>query len=142
MTAHSTCLSPFCGQRLPGRATLCPNCGRPMFDAAEIARRGRHVGQLGLILAGLMGGVLWFWAPGMMRAMAGAPRASFTGTADQAWWMLAGLGAIGLTGVAFALSGALMILDRASRAATVAAILLFAAGLACVGVVLVSAYAG
>lgn len=140
MTARSTCLSPFCAQRVPERTVRCPACGRPMFDDAEIARRGRHVGQLGLILAGVMGGVLWFWAPGMMRAMAGTPRTSFTGTAEQAWWMLAGLGAIGLTGVAFALSGGLMILGRASRVATMVAIGLFLTGLGCLAVVLVSAY--
>lgn len=141
MKARSTCLSPFCGQRILERSTVCPACGRQMFDREEIARRGRHILQLGLILAGVMGGVIWFWAPGIMRAIGGLPRTSFVGTAEQAWWVLSGLGAIGLTGFAFALSGGLMILGRDSRVVTIAAIGLFLAGLACFGAVLVSAYA-
>lgn len=112
-----------------------------MFDAAEIARRGRHVGLLGLILAGLMGALLWLW-PGPLAAIAGAPQTSFRGSVGQAWGIVLGLGAIGLTGVAFAIGGGLMIAGRASRAATVAAIALFVAGVGCLGVALVLAYAG
>lgn len=118
----------------------CPACGRLMFDDGEIARRGRHVLQLGLILAGLMGGLLWFWAPGMIRTIAGASPTSFVGTADQAWWMFAGLSGIGVAGLGFAASGTLMILGHSSRTSTIAAIALFVAALACLGVVLVSAY--
>jgi len=139
MTARSTCLSPFCGQRVPERTARCPRCGRQMFGDEEIARRGRHVLQLGLILAGLMGALLWLW-PGPLAAIVGTPQTSFRGTAGQAWTIVLGLGAIGLTGIAFVLSGGLMILGRVSRVATIAAIGLFAAGLACLAAGLVSAW--
>lgn len=138
MVARSTCLSPFCGARVLERRQGCPRCGRRMFDDGDIGRRGWHVLQLGLILAAVAGAILWFWSPGMMRTIAGAPPTSFTGTAGQAWLMLLGLGTLGLTGLAFMLSAAMMISGRSSRATTLAAILLF---LATIGL-LAAAFAG
>jgi hypothetical protein len=111
-----------------------------MFSPAEVARRGRHVLQLGLILAGVIGAVLWFWTPGMLRTMSGSPATSFLGTPNQARAVLLGLSLIMLTGVAFCLSGVRMIVGRSSRAATVAALGLFLCGCTVLGFVLVDAY--
>lgn len=111
-----------------------------MFGVAEVARRGRHVLQLGLILAAVIGAVLWFWTPGMLRTISGASATSFLGTADQARAVLLGLSMIMLTGVAFCLSGVAMIRGHSSRAATLAAICLFVSGCMVLGFVLVAVY--
>lgn len=111
-----------------------------MFGAAEVARRGRHVLQLGLILAGVIGAVLWFWSPGMARVMAGASATSFVGSPDQARAMVLGLSLLMLTGMAFCLSGIRMIQGHSSRAATIVAISLFLAGCSVLGLVLIDAY--
>lgn len=111
-----------------------------MFGAAEVARRGRHVLQLGLILAGVIGAVLWFWTPGMLRTMSGASPTSFVGQPDQARAVLLALGLLLFTGVAFCLSGARMIFGHSSRIATIVAIALFVAGCTVLGWVLIDAY--
>ncbi len=65
MTSHrSTCLNPFCGTGAPHQATQCPKCGRQAFDDDEIARRGRHVLLLGLLLTAIMSGVFWMLGHG------------------------------------------------------------------------------
>ena len=61
---RSTCLSPFCGEQTLYRAPICPACGRPTFGDEELARRGRHVLELGVILASTMAAVVWMLACG------------------------------------------------------------------------------
>lgn len=111
-----------------------------MFGAEEVARRGRHVLQLGLVLAGVIGAVLWFWAPGMVRTMSGASATSFAGSPDQARAVLLGLALILLTGVAFCVTGLQMIRGRPSRAATIVATGLFMASCSVLGFVLITTY--
>ena len=140
MVARSTCLSPFCGARVLKRLQRCPKCGRQMFDDHEIGRRGWHVLQLGMILAGMMGAILWFWWPGLSKAIAGEPRTSFLGTSEDAYWMLLLLVGLMLSGVAFVGSALMMITGRSSRLATCAGVLLFALSLIVIAVILIDAY--
>ena len=67
------CLSPFCGARAPHALPRCPACGRPTFGRDQIAARGRHLVLLGLILAGVVGAVVWFWWSALYAAAAGQP---------------------------------------------------------------------
>ena len=81
MTSHrSICLNPFCGTHVP----QCPKCGRQAFDAGEIARRGRHVLLLGLLLAAIMGGVFWMLGRGIIAALGGNANGGLCGSAGQA----------------------------------------------------------
>ncbi|TAJ88363.1 hypothetical protein [Reyranella sp.] len=134
------CLSPFCGARTTQRVQRCPACGRRMFGRDEIAARGRHLVLLGLILAGVVGSVVWFWSSGLLPAVAGEPAPSFRGTAFEARALLFALIALILTGVCFTASGALMMAGRSSRTPTRAAIILFAAALVAILICLASAY--
>ncbi len=123
------CLSPFCGARTTQPQHRCPSCGRPTFGRDELAARGRHVLLLGLILAGVVGSVVWFWASGLLPAAAGETMSGFRGTRFDALALLFAFTALILTGICFTASGALMIAGRSSRIPTVAAITLFAIAL-------------
>lgn len=133
------CLSPFCGARTAEPVPRCPACGRPIFGLAEIARRGRHLILLGLILVGIVGGLVWSWSSSLLPAAAGTPTPGFRGTGFEARTLLFGFVALILTGASFAASGALMIAGRSSLATTRAALLLFAAAATAIAICLVSA---
>lgn len=132
------CLSPFCGARTAEPVPRCPACGRPVFGREELARRGRHVMLLGLILAGVVGGLVWSWSS-LLPSAAGTPTPGFRGTGFEARTLLFGFVALILTGVSFTASGALMIAGRSSRTTTRAALLLFAAAVAAIAICLISA---
>ena len=138
--SDSVCLSPFCGARTAERVHRCPACGRRMFGRDELAARGRHVLLLGLILAGVVGGVVWFWSSGLFPAAAGQSVPGFRGTSFEARTLLFAFAALILTGVCFTVSGASMIAGRSSRTSTRAAILLFAAALVAILITLASAW--
>lgn len=141
MTRHnSTCLNPFCGKRVPHRAVRCPKCGRQAFDDDEIARRGRHVLLLGLLLVAIMGAVFWMLGHGMIAALAGQADAGFRGSPGQAKLALIGFGSLLAFGAAMAASGLLMIAGRSSRVSTCAAMILFAVSVAAIAILLVSTY--
>ncbi len=132
------CLSPFCGARTAKPVLRCPACGRPVFGPDEIARRGRHVMLLGLILVGVIGGLVLSWSS-LLPSAAGTPTPGFRGTGFEARTLLFGFVALILTGVSFTASGALMIAGRSSRTTTRAGILSFAAAVAAIAIVLISA---
>lgn len=134
------CLSPFCGARTTQPLSRCPACGRPMFGRAEIAARGRHLVLLGLILAGIIGAVVWSWSPSLFIAATGRPVSGFRGTGFEAGALLLGFTGLILTGLCFTASGASMLMGRSSRLPTRAALLLFAAALVAILLCLASAY--
>ena len=134
------CLSPFCGARAPHALPRCPACGRPTFGRDQIAARGRHLVLLGLILAGVVGAVVWFWWSALYAAAAGQPVQGFRGTGFEARTLLFAFTALILTGICFTASGAMMLAGRSSRTPTRAALILFAAALVAIVTCLASAY--
>jgi ABC-type transport system involved in multi-copper enzyme maturation permease subunit len=141
MTSHrSTCLNPFCGTRVPHRATQCPKCGRQAFNDDEIARRGRHVLLLGLLLAAIMSGVFWMLGHEIIAALGGNANAGFRGSPGQAKLAFIGFGSLLAVGTTMAVSGLLMIAGRSSRVTTCTGIALFAASLVAIAMLLISAY--
>lgn len=132
------CLSPFCGARTTEPLPRCPACGRQTFGREEIARRGRHLILLGLILVGIIGGLVWSWSS-LLPSAAGTPTPGFRGTGFEARTLLFGFVALILTGVSFTASGALMIAGRSSRTTTRAALLLFTAAVVAIAICLISA---
>ena len=140
MTDRSTCLNPLCGARVPYRTLRCPKCGRPAFGDDEIARRGRHVLSLGLILTAIMGGVFAMLASGLAAALGGNSGGGFRGSPEQAWLAILGFGSLLAFGIAMAVSGLQMITRGSSRFATIAGIALFTISTAAIGTLLWSAY--
>lgn len=138
----STCLNPLCAPRITHRVTQCPRCGRQAFSKEEIARRGSHVFGLGAILAAIMGGVIFFLAPGILAALAGNRDAGFRGSPGQAQLALVGFGALLAFGCAMMLSGLRMIKGRSSRLSTCTAIALFAISVGAIVTLLYSRMAG
>lgn len=124
------------------RTPQCPKCGRLAFGDDEIARRGRHVLLLGLILAAIMGGVFWMLRHGIVAALGGTATAGFRGSAAQATLALTGFGSLSAFGLTPAFSGAQMIAGRSSRVVTGTAILLFAGSPAAIGALLFTAHGG
>lgn len=137
---RSTCLSPFCGEQAPYRATVCPACGRPAFEDEELARRGRHVLQLGIILASTMAAVVWMLAANLAAALDGRPPGNPAASAENARLVIVVLGAMLLMGLALVVSGVQMVRGRSSLWSTRLAILLFAAALLAIGAFVVRAY--
>jgi hypothetical protein len=138
--SNSTCLNPLCGTRLSHHVARCPRCGRQAFDDAEIARRGRHVALLGLILIAAMSGVLWMLGKGIVAALGGDAGSGFRGSPGQAKLALAAFGSMLAFGAALVVSGILMIARRSSRVATGLAILIFAIAIVTTALLLASAY--
>lgn len=137
---HSSCLSPFCGVQTRDAVSTCPACGRPAFGDAEVARRGRHVAQLGAILTLIMGAAIWMLAPNLAAALAGEPLPNPAASAGNARLAIVILAAMLLMGLALLVSGIRMTRARPSLWSTRAAILLFAVALVAVGAFIVRAY--
>lgn len=111
-----------------------------MFGRDAIAARGRHLVLLGLILAGVVGAVVWSWSPSLLAAAMGTPAPGFRGTGFEARTLLLGFTGLILTGLCFTASGASMLMGRSSLLPTRAALILFAAALAAILLCLASAY--
>lgn len=137
---QSTCLSPFCGEQTLSRAQACPACGRPAFDDEEIARRGRHVLQLGIILAFAMAAVVWMLGANLAAALEGQLSRNHAASAANARLVIVVLGAMLLMGLALIVSGVQMIRGRSSFWSTRLAIFLFMSALLAIGAFIVRAY--
>jgi hypothetical protein len=125
---------------MPYRASVCPACGRPAFGDEELARRGRHVLQLGAILAFTMAAVVWMLAANLAAALDGRPLGNPAASAENARLVIIVLGAMLLMGLALVVSGVQMIRRRSSLWSTRLAILLFAAALIAVCAFVIRAY--
>lgn len=137
---QSTCLSPFCGTQTPYTVPACPACGRPAFDDEELARRGRHVLQLGAILASVMAAVIWMLAANLAAALDGRFSRHPAASAENARLVIVLLGAMLLMGLALIVSGIKMIRARSSLWSTRLAIILFVSALLAIGAFIVRAY--
>lgn len=137
---QSTCLSPACGKQTPYRAPLCPACGRQAFDDAELARRGWHVLQLGVILVVAMAAAAWMLSTNLAAALGGQLLGNPAATAGNARLVVIIFGAMLLMGVAVVVSGVQMIRARSSLWSTRLAIALFLTALLALGAFVLLAY--
>lgn len=134
MADLSTCNSPTCAVTVEGRLDHCPKCGGPMRAVRESRARGWILLFLGLFLILLMGGILWYLAPSMLRPgaeMADGP--SFSGTPEQARTALALFGAVILFGLVATANGLFIIKTGRQSWVFVAVALVVAAILVWIG---------
>jgi predicted nucleic acid-binding Zn ribbon protein len=84
MTTLSTCPEPTCAVTREGEVATCPKCGRPMKVIRESRARGWVLIVCGLVMLGMMVPITLSLAPSLMNP----DPDSFTGTAEQARYML------------------------------------------------------
>jgi hypothetical protein len=128
MPETSTCYSLVCGETVDGTVAKCPKCGGRMRTSRGIKGLGWALLLLGLFLFGMMTLLTWNMAPMLLHP--GEPATgggSYTGTAEQAQWILGLFGIIAVFGLGTMINGGYQITTgRRSRAITFATLALAA----------------
>ena len=133
MAQLSTCLSPACGHQVEGEFKKCPKCGWAMRGPRNIRVRGWVLVGLGLFLTLFMGAIAWSLLPTLLHAGKEVDGGSFTGTDEEAEFVLLIFGLVMMAGILFTANGGYMVAKgRQSRPFAIAAIgivaILFAIG--------------
>lgn len=124
MPDTSTCFSLACGETVGGTVAKCPKCGSPMRTSRGIKRLGWILLLIGLFLFGMMAVLTWTMAPMLLHPGESADGgSSFTGTAEQAQWVLGLFGVVAAFGLGSMINGAYQITTgRRSRTLTFASL--------------------
>ena len=99
----SKCMS--CGYETHKFLSSCPQCGKGMLSKRWSRRFGWVLFLCGLFLAGLMGTIIYFTAPTMLRPGIDINGTRFSGTAEQGKFFLGIFGVVAAFGVTSMLYG-------------------------------------
>ncbi len=122
MPETSTCFSLACGETVDGTVAKCPKCGRRMRTSRGIRGLGWVLLLLGLFLFGMMTVLTWNMAPMLLHPGESVDGGGgFTGTAEQAQWIFALFGIVGVFGLGTMINGGYQVTTgRRGRAMTFA----------------------
>jgi hypothetical protein len=108
-TEFSVCQSLTCGEVFAGLATACPKCGYPALGQARVRTLGWVLMVCGAVVFGIIAFASWFMIPLIVAGGETVDGSRFSGSADNAFFIVGVFVLVAAIGAAIVLSGLIQV---------------------------------